>query len=305
MADKKTAPSFSVALSKWRDMSALFPKPWPEVAALIDIEYLKSGDSPTIGRRKLARRWGWTERQTRTLLETLNISLCKRPALRPANAAQLLEITKPTVPPPSQKEAQHAPTDDCAEVAVFEVWAALKEKDTGRLQRFTRGRRRVTRAALKDYSAEDLILVVRFAFEYPYEDTLTSHWRKSKYMDLVNLINSRTVDRNVTRAKELWSGTGWIPQEGVDDNNDTAWEYMIGLIADYPSQPDPLHHDPMSDYALRLALDDVGGWERVGGTRKGYALDQIKKRFIRVAAAAYQSYADTQQPMLIPLDGER
>jgi len=306
MADRKTAPFFSVALSTWLNLSAHIPKPWPGCAALIDIGYQESENTPAIGRRKLAQRWGWTERQTRTFLEKDNILLCKRPTLRPANAVQVVEISKPGVPVASQKEAQPVSIIEASERAVFDVWAALKEKDTGNTQKLTKGRRRVVKAALQDYSAEELILVVRFAFEYPYEDALTGHWRKGKYMDLVNLINGRTVDRNVTRAKELWSGTGWLQQEdsGVSDN-DAAWQHLLNLIADNPSQPDSLHHDPRSDYALRTALSDVGGWDRVGGTRQGYELDRMRKRFCRVAAAAYKSYEDTKQPMLIQLDGER
>ena len=87
---------------------------------------------------------------------------------------------------------------------VFEVWRSYRPNPG--YCRLTAQRRKLLQARLRDYTADDLVALVRYANE---ADTAEARFwrgqndRRAEYLDLVNLLRVQKLDGRVERAL-LW-----------------------------------------------------------------------------------------------------
>lgn len=287
MAARHRGPYFDVPLSCWPHILEEFEKPWLEESAIADLLYWSAMADSKKGKRPdksgLAERWGWDEKTVRSLLTS---------------------ITYP------KSHDQAGPPLEAKHWAVFNAWGFLQNERTKRKNKFTSKRQSVVRSALRDYSPEDLILVIRMAFEYPYEDFLVNHWRSGDFMDIVNLINGEKVDRNVTRARERWDGKQWLQPKAVvtseeGSTGDKAWQFIIRMVRSKPERPKTLHADPRSNAALNMALDAVGGWGAIEDVRPGFEMNKLSEIFKDVVMSTYHSWEPPKIPYLAVVDGEK
>jgi hypothetical protein len=87
---------------------------------------------------------------------------------------------------------------------VFDTWRRYRPRPD--YCRLTEARRRLLRARLRDYSAEELIALVRYAHEADVAEC--RFWRgqndrQTEYLDLANLLRVTKLDGRVERAL-LW-----------------------------------------------------------------------------------------------------
>lgn len=87
---------------------------------------------------------------------------------------------------------------------VFDVWRSYRPNPT--YCKLTQARRKLLTARLRDYSADDLIALVRYANEADVGEC--RFWRgendrRQEYLDLVNLLRISKLDGRVERAL-LW-----------------------------------------------------------------------------------------------------
>lgn len=293
----ETTIRFSVPMSCWPTIAEAMSKPWTDEAAIADLFYW-AARGKRMGRGALSKRWGWPERRTRELLQE---SVQKIARTRTEEQAQVTEITPKPVQKPTRPRPSNTPTSD--QLKVFDVWNSLKSSQTGRSNKFTANRQRVVRAALNSYSADELVLVVQMAFEYPYEEFIVNHWRDNGYVGLENLLNREKVDRNVMMATDRWDGEKWLPpkaritsQEGA--TGEKAWEYIRELVRSNAYPPKPLHKDPRSNHALYAAMNVVGGWNAIADARSGFELDKISERFKEEVMTAYHEWQPTKTTTL-------
>lgn len=293
----ETTIRFSVPMSCWPTIADATPKPWPDEAAIADLFYW-AARGKRMGRGALSKRWGWPERRTRELLQD-SVHKLARPCTE--ETPQVIEIAAQPVQNANKPRLNNEPTED--QLKVFDAWNALKSAQTGRSNKFTVNRQRIVRAALNSYSADDLVLVVQMAFEYPYEEFIVNHWRDNGYVGLDNLLNREKVDRNVMMATDRWDGEKWLPpkaritsKEGA--TGEKAWEYIRELVRSNAFPPKPLHKDPRSNHALYSALGVVGGWNAIADARSGFELDKLSQRFKEEVMAAYHEWQPTQTTTL-------
>ena len=277
-----------IDLATWRALQETIVGPWPIRLAEIDIAFLELelGDVPP--RRKLMKRWGITERKARTIVQKHK---SKRPRCNTETSqnntvddAQVAGITTVDQSTPSQLIVVSVPkpsdifSDDIQ--VVFEAWEVAQFQRTRRRNKLTAGRKKIIKAALKGgHAVEDLILVVRMAFEFPEGDYLVDSWRNGGYMDVANLLNNAKVDRNVTVARERWDGNEWVfsgnKQYSFDSKYHALWDDVLFLVASHPAKPDTLHPVQVVNAAMHNALDVIGG-----SLRAGKQQDQIKNDFL-------------------------
>lgn len=287
MAVRHRGPYFDVPLSCWPHIIEEFQKPWLEETAIADLMYWSSMADNKKDKRPtkagLAKRWGWDEEAVRGVLTSIAY--------------------------PKHRANENAVIDD-HHLAVFDVWEGLNKQRTGRENTFTASRKRIVKAACKEYPHEDLILVVRMAFEYPYEDFIVKHWRNQDFMDLMNLLNRDKVDRNVGRAKERWDGSKWVPPKAKvtskeGSTGEKAWRFVLNMVRSKPARPDRLHKDPRSNAAMNIALDAVGGWSAIEDVRAGYEMNKLAETFQEVVMSSYHSWEPPMVPYLAVVDGEK
>jgi hypothetical protein len=290
----------------WIEVAEGLARPWPAWATEADLRYFSSNE-PSGGRSKPGRtffqkRWGWKERAVREKMS----GFCTK--VEP----QLPEITTANVQLLYQEPVQPKPKKPTKVVGlrVFEAWHDLQKQRTGRGNKFTADRKRVLKAAITGgHSEDDLILAIRFAFEYPHEHFLTQHWRNGGYMDLVNLVNRDNVSRNITIANQFWDGEQWLRStKGPSESNSLgqiAWAQVLDLMIDAPSEPQDFSNDERINDAIIDALDDVGGWRAVGNTSNDYQRDQLKRQFIPAFNRAYEKpiLLEEQSLELLLFDG--
>ena len=86
---------------------------------------------------------------------------------------------------------------------VFEFWQARQSRPA--VCRLSDSRRKLLRARLREYSADELITLVRYAYE---SSTPEARWwrgdnpSRKKYTDLANLLRVSKLDRRVETATE-------------------------------------------------------------------------------------------------------
>lgn len=73
-------PALEVASSAWPGIAAALPLPWPTEAVLADLRWWTATQGRLPGRRALATRWGWGERQTKAVLRDRSAWLARRGA---------------------------------------------------------------------------------------------------------------------------------------------------------------------------------------------------------------------------------
>ena len=293
---------FVCGFDLWQSVAKALPKPWIEDAVHIDLswwhqkEQLKTGARP--GRRKLASRWGWAERKARQVVEEFDKS---RPNVVPVlsqksqpKSTQVVEITtggRPNVVPVSSHETRIR--------EVFDLWHVLQRKRSGRTNKMTAGRKRVLSAALKSgHSTQDLMLVIRMAFEYPEGDFLVDGWRKGGYMDITNLLNREKVDRNVTLANERWDGSDWIFEGQVDQErqemSEKAWASVVQAVGELGSEPAMFSRNDRINESILAGLEAIGGWCALGDAAGDYARSKMRAAF---CAAFNNQHKNFRQPI--------
>jgi len=282
-----------IELATWRALRKTIDGPWPIRLAEIDVAFLELELGEIPPRRKLMKRWGITERKARTVVAHFR---AKRPKEHDAASqndtvqdAQVVGITQLDTARPSHPELVSVPKPVerfAAEIrAVFESWEGAQYRRTHRHNKLTKGRERVLRAALTGgHTAEDLVLVMRMAFEYPDGDFLVDSWRKQGYMDIANLVNREKVDRNVTLARERWNGTEWVfsstRKTTFDPTHEALWEHLLFLVGAYPHQPESLHKTHTVHSAMLEGLGAAGGWQFLGSLRPGRQQHVAREQFL-------------------------
>lgn len=142
---------------------------------------------------------------------------------------------------------------DAEIVSVFEGWRARQARPN--VCRLTEDRSDLIRARLsKGYSVDDLLTLVRYAFESQEADA--RFWRGDnargrKYLDLANLLRAGKLAGRVEKARV------WLSEEG-SRGADFAGPFALvgGGSVSAPSEPDPVEvHNPWR-------LVPVGGGEK-------------------------------------------
>jgi len=282
-----------IDIQDWEEIRKSINGPWPAALARLDLMFIESEQGALPPRRKLMKRWDISERKARTILDRYK---SERPKLKSETSQKHSEKTT-QVPgiivvdesTPSQAHIKNVPSisDDLNEdiKKVFGVWESAQHARTNRHNRLTTGRRKVLKAALQaGHTSDDLILVVRMAFEFPEGDFLVDSWRKGGYMDIANLLNREKVDRNVTLAAERWSGNEWVFIKPnvirFESKYLKLWEHLEFLLGAYPSEPEHLHKNPNVSRAMSNAVRAVGGWRMLGTLRPGRDMEKIKQDFL-------------------------
>ena len=288
---------FVCEFGAWQALAKTLSKPWVEEAVSIDLSCWDSQKTRP-GRRRLANRWGWAERKTRQFIEQHDKS---RPTSVPVLSqksetrdAQVVEITK-TERPSSVPVSSH----EMNIKAVFDLWHTLQRKRSGRTNKMTAGRKRVLSAALKGgHTPQDLMLVIRMAFEYPDGDFLVDGWRKGGYMDVSNLLNREKVDRNVTIANERWDGSAWISETQNENERDQmserGWASLLQAVGELGAEPPRFSRDDRTNEAMLAGLDAIGGWCALGDATGEYILSKMKAAF---CAAFRKEHKNFRQPI--------
>jgi len=291
-----------ITADAWRRVRQAVKKPWPIELAEIDIGFLEIEMGSVPPRRKLMSRWGLTERKTRSILERFKLK-CPNTDTAPSQTiavedTQTTVITESLVLFASQPAAVIVPKRAERFVVeirtVFDVWELAQYRRTHRHNKLTKGRERVLRAALVGgHTAQDLILVVRMAFEFPDGDFLVDSWRQQGYMDIANLLNREKVDRNVTLAGERWDGNEWVfippKKQSFEPKYEALWEHLLFLVGAYPSQPTSLHSIRRVHDAMGEAVDSVGGWRFLGTLRPGKQQQVVRDQFLSEVRTELQS----------------
>tara|TARA_R110002110_G_scaffold251587_4_gene467429 strand:+ start:400 stop:1347 length:948 start_codon:yes stop_codon:yes gene_type:complete len=291
-----------ITVDAWRRVRQAVKKPWPIELAEIDIGFLEIEMGSVPPRRKLMSRWGLTERKTRSILERFKLN---RPA-PDASASQIVTVEDAQAPVITDSLVLIASQPVTASVpkraerfvveirTVFDTWELAQYRRTHRHNKLTKGRERVLRAALTGgHTAQDLILVVRMAFEFPDGDFLVDSWRQQGYMDIANLLNREKVDRNVTVARERWDGNEWIfipsKKQSFEPKYEALWESLLFLVGAYPSRPTSLHSIRKVHEAMVEAVDSVGGWRFLGTLRPGKQQHVVRDQFLSEVRTELQS----------------
>jgi hypothetical protein len=308
MSDEAGPTGVLIDVDEWKAVRDAMEEPWPTRLAEIDLAFIELETGVVPPRRKLMKRWGITERKARTIVQRHN---AKRPKLitkasqKDADTdTQVTGITTVDKSMPSQATVVSVPkisdvfTDNIR--VVFDAWEVPQFQRTRRRNKLTAGRKKIIRAALKGgHTVDDLVLVVRMAFEYPAGDYLVDGWRSGGYMDIANLLNRDKVDRNVTVARERWNGNEWVfsgkKQYSFEPKYHALWDKVLFLVASYSAKPDTLHRIEGVDLAMHKALDVIGGWRFLGSLRSGKQQDQIKNDFLTEVRAELQQQRPTQQ----------
>lgn len=293
---------FVCEFDAWQVLAKTLSKPWIEEAVSIDLSWWRSREDLKIGarpgRRRLANRWGWAERKARQFIDQHDN---KRPASVPVLSqkdkvqdTQVLEITK-SARPDSVPVSSHQMNIK----EVFDLWHTLQRKRSGRTNKMTAGRKRVLSAALKGgHTAQDLMLVIHMAFEYPDGDFLVDSWRKGGYMDISNLLNREKVDRNVTLANERWDGSAWISESQDDHERDElserAWSSLLQAVGECGQEPSRFSRNDRTNEAILAGLDSIGGWCSLGDAAGEYARSKMKTTF---CAAFRKEHKNFRQPI--------
>jgi hypothetical protein len=308
MSDEAGPTGVLIDVDEWKAVRDAMEGPWPTRLAEIDLAFIELETGAVPPRRKLMKRWGITERKARTIVQRYK---AKRPKLitgpsqeHTAEDSQVTEITAVDESTPSQVNVVSVPkiSDIFTENirVVFDAWEVAQFQRTRRRNKLTAGRRKIIRAALKGgHTVDDLVLVVRMAFEYPEGDYLVDGWRSGGYMDIANLLNRDKVDRNVTVASERWNGNEWVfsgkKQHSFETKYHKLWEKIVFLVGAYPTKPDSLHRVESVDAAMHKALDVVGGWRYLGSLRPGKQQEQIKNDFLSEVRSELQQQRPTLQ----------
>ena len=282
-----------IDIEDWEEVRASINGPWPASLATLDLMFIETQHGALPPRRKLMKRWSISERKARTILDRYKSN---RPKLE-SKTSQKDTVKADQVPGiiavdesrPSQAAIKNVPNisdgfnDDIRKV--FGVWESAQFARTSRHNKLTTGRRKILKSALQaGHTADDLILVVRMAFEFPEGDFLVDSWRKGGYMDIANLLNREKVDRNVTLAAERWSGNEWVFIKPkiiqFESKYLKLWEHMEFLLGAYGSEPERLHRNPKVSQAMSDAVRAVGGWRMLGSLRPGRDMEKIKQDFL-------------------------
>jgi len=302
MSDDSGPTGLFIDVEAWRALRETITSPWPIRLAEIDVAFLELELGEIPPRRKLMSRWGITERKARTVINRFKAKRPNDVALASQNApvqeTQAIGITTVDTTTPSQVNVVSVPkpVDRFREDIrfVFEAWEAAQLRRTRRPNKLTKGRERVLRAALKGgHTADDLILVVRMAFEFPDGDFLVDGWRKQGYMDIANLLNREKVDRNVTLANERWNGTEWVFSSNrkatFDPSHEALWEHLLFLVGAYPHQPGSLHKNHAVHAAMLEGIAAAGGWQFLGSLRPGRQQHVAREQFLSEVRDALQN----------------
>ena len=291
-----------ITADAWSLVRKTIKKPWPIELAEIDLGFLELELGSAPPRRKLMSRWGLTERKARSILDRFKLKCPNTDVavsqIVPVEDTQPPVITESLVLVASQPIPVSVPKRVerfVVEVrAVFDAWETAQHRRTHRHNTLTKGRERVLRAALTGgHTAQDLILVVRMAFEFPDGDFLVDSWRQQGYMDIANLLNREKVDRNVTVARERWDGNEWIfipsKKQSFEPKYEALWERLLFLVGAYPSRPTSLHSIRKVHEAMVEAVDSVGGWRFLGTLRPGKQQHVVRDQFLSEVRTELQS----------------
>ena len=308
MSDEAGPTGVLIDVDEWKAVRDAMEGPWPTRLAEIDLAFIELETGAVPPRRKLMKRWGITERKARTIVQRHK---AKRPKLttepsqkHTVEDTQVIGITTVDESTPSQVNVVSVPKpkDIFADKIqlVFKAWEVAQFQRTRRRNKLTAGRKKIIKSALTaGHTVEDLVLVVRMAFEYPEGDYLVDSWRSGGYMDIANLLNRDKVDRNVTLAIERWDGNEWVfsgkKQHSFEPKYHKLWEKIVFLVGAYPDKPDTLHRIQSVNEAMHKALDVVGGWRYLGSLRPGKQQEQIKNDFLSEVRSELQQQRPTLQ----------
>lgn len=194
---------------------------------------------------------------------------------------------------------------------VLAVWGAWREYHPSARGTPSAGAATVIRAALRDWSASDLALVVAWAHDAPHDRA--SYLRGAEYerhrrgedarassvgayLAPPNLLTARTLDQRVAWATE-WGANGRpVFTEGATsttsapaapDEAEAAWAWFAAMMRAPGRRPDPTCEMHRRCYA---AADDLGLWRRWRELPER-ELPYVRRDFCRAYTTTYQRAA--------------
>lgn len=203
-------------------------------------------DGIKLTERNISKRMGWSRHHSRRVLNRVDSfwmdwqeKMCRpKPDQNPTNAQPKPDHpdagSKPTIEEPSANEQ---PTSDQSAaihtgdiikdkiketktfirplgrglredwmtkdvVTVYEHWLSYNQG----ARKIRKDQIKTIRAALRESTAEDCCFVLDYAYKAPQHCKHVNYWREQGFLDVINLLNSKVLQRNIDLAETWRSG---------------------------------------------------------------------------------------------------